>query len=522
MPPVALAALLCLAPQAPEAAPTPLARTADASAPAWDRPILADPKAAPTQARAPRMFRDHGVGPTIDTTERPRSAFALDVDTASFGLARAALSRGELPRPAEVRVEEFIEVFAAPPSQTKRGSAPVGIEIDAVASSQRRGYQVVRITAYAHQRAPRPVDVVVAVDVSSAMATPPDLDDAREAVQALGGALTRDDRLALVELSSPPEVLAPLATPPSIADLETATGTLGPAEAPAMSEASLEAAYDLLRSRDPDRDRVLVVIGPGSLPKPAGADPRHAVWSLARAANRRGITTMPVGIGRGFFDDVLLGGLSNAGRGAYVFAHEPSDTGRQLAQTVHAPVVAHDPVLEVEFDPAAVTRYRLLGFESRREPAPTANGQPHAAALRAGGAVTALYEVKLREGAPIAWGQVRLRYTNPETGKASDVVRSLDGLEAGVALADAAAPTQLSVLAAAVAEKLRASYWARRITWSQLRERYDALPEDVRAQPDVARLGDLLDDAASLEDDGTRRVPGRTGRRPFARQPVVR
>ncbi len=516
---IALAALLCLAPEATQA---PLARTTDASAPAWDRPILADPKAPPAQARPPRMFRDHGVGPTIDTTERPRSAFALDVDTASFGLARAALSRGELPRPAEVRVEEFIEVFAAPPAQGKRAAERVGVEIDAVASSQRRGYQVVRITTYAHERAPRPVDVVVAVDVSAAMGTPPDLDDARETVQALGGALTRDDRLALVELSSPPEVVMPLATPPSIADLEAATRTLGPAEAPAMSEASLEAAYALLRTRDPKRDRVLVVLGPGSLPKPAGTDPRHAVWSLARDASSRGITTIPVGIGRGFFDDVLLGGLANAGRGAYVFAHEPSDTGRQLAQTLHAPVVAQDPVLEVEFDPAAVTRYRLLGFESRREPAPPANGQRHAAALRAGAAVTALYEVKLREGAPSAWGQVRLRYTDPSTGKAADVVQSLDGLEAGVALADASAPTQLSVLAAAVAEKLRASYWARRITWSQLRERYDALPEDLRALPDVARLGALLDEAASIEDDETRRVPERTGSRPFARQPVVR
>lgn len=508
--------LLVAAPGLAAAAP-PLARKGDA--PAWDRPILADPDRDEPRARSTRTFRDHGVGPTIDTAERPRGSFTLDHDTASFDLARAAMARGEAPRPAEVRVEEFVKVFSTPPEQPADPDAAVAIEVDAVASSHRRGYQVVRITAYARPQPQRPVDVVVAVDVSEAMATPPDLVEARELVQTLGAALSRDDRLGLIELNAPPEVLVPLGPPPSILDLENEAARLGPAEAPPTSDTTLGAAFGAFAAADKKRDRIMVLVGPGSLPRSGPDDARRAMWTATRDAQRRGISTFTVGIGRGAFDDVLLSGLASEGRGAYLFAHEPSDTARRLAQVIRRPVAARDPVLEVEFDPAAVTRYRLLGFEGRIEPAPTNRDQPTRGALRSGDAVTALYEVKLREDAPKRWGQTTLRYADPSSGKTRTVRQPLDGLKAGVAAADAPVRTQLVVLAAAVAEKLRASYWARRTTWAQLRARFDALPEDTRKDPDVVRLGKLIDAAAGLrtEPKTTDRSP-----RPFERTPVVR
>lgn len=508
--------LLAYAPAQVVAAP-PLASNGDA--PAWDRPILADPKEDDANQRSERTFRDHGVGPTIDTAERPRAAFTLDHDTASFDLTRAALGRGEVPQPAEVRVEEFVKVFSSPPERIE-GNARLGVEVDAIASSHRRGYQIVRITAYAAPQPQRPVDVVVAVDVSAAMGTPPDLDEARELVQSLGAALSRDDRLALIELNSPPEVLRPLGPPPSIADLEADARRLGPAEAPAMSETTLASAFEAFGRKDPKRDRVVVVVGPGSLPK-SSTDARQAVWRVASDAAKLGISTYTVGMGRAAYDDLLLGGLASAGRGAYLFAHEPSDTARRLAQLLRRPVAARDPVLEVEFDPEVVTRYRLLGFEGRMEPAPSRHERPTNGALRAGDAVTALYEVKLREGTDEAWGQANLRYSDPKTGKTRALRQPLEGLEAGVAESDASPGTQLAVLAAAVAEKLRASYWARRITWTQLQERFAALPEKTRTAPDVVRLGALIDDAARLRAEAA--ASGTRGdSRPFDRMPVVR
>ncbi|MCR9162086.1 MAG: von Willebrand factor type A domain-containing protein [Nannocystaceae bacterium] len=508
--------LFAFAPARVDAAPSLVSQ---AESPAWDRPILADPKEDDANKRSQRTFRDHGVGPTIDTAERPRAAFTLDLDTASFDLARAALLRGEAPAPAEVRVEEFVKVFSKPP-ETTGPDAPLGVEVDAIASSHRRGYQVVRITAYAAPQPQRPVDVVVAVDVSAAMGTPPDLDEARELVQSLGAALSRDDRLALIELNSPPEVLRPLGPPPSITDLEADVKRLGPAEAPAMSETTLASAFEALGPKDAKRDRVVVVVGPGSLPK-STTDARAAVWRAAADAAKRGISTYAVGIGRAAYDDLLLGGLASAGRGAYLFAHEPSDAARRVAQIMRRPIAARDPVLEVEFDPDAVTRYRLLGFEGRMEPAPSRREQPTSGALRAGDAVTALYEIKLREGTDEAWGQVRLRYNDPGSGKTRVLRESLDSLEPGVAEADAPVRTRVSVLAAAVAEKLRASYWARRITWATLQERFAALPEDTRADPDAARLGALIDDAARLHDEAAA-AGKRRGARPFDRMPVVR
>ncbi len=291
-----------------------------------------------------------------------------------------------------------------------------------------------------------------------------------------------------------------------------------------MSETTLAAAFGALGRKKAGRDRVVVVMGPGSLPPSAERsrnEARRRVWATAREAARRGVATYAVGIGRDTYDDVLLGGLASAGQGAYLFAHEPSDTARRLAQVMRRPIAARDPVLDVEFDPKAVTRYRLLGFEGRIEPAPARREQPTSGALRAGDAVTALYEVKLRDGAPAVWGQASLRYTDPKTGKIRAVRQPMEGLQSGVAAADASERTQLVVLAAAVAEKLRASYWARRITWTELQDRFAALPEDLRNDPDAARLGAMIDAAAALRAK-PKSSGNRATARPFERMPVVR
>jgi Ca-activated chloride channel family protein len=92
---------------------------------------------------ADMYFKHYGVNPTIDTEEESVSTFSVDVDTASYTLARSYLSRGHLPEEEAVRVEEFINAFKY--DYTDPGNAPFGVQVEAFPSPNRKGYHVLLV-----------------------------------------------------------------------------------------------------------------------------------------------------------------------------------------------------------------------------------------------------------------------------------------------------------------------------------------------------------------------------------------
>ena len=89
---------------------------------------------------ADMYFKNYGVNPTIDTEEENVSTFSVDVDSASYTLARAYLERGHLPEEDAIRVEEFINAFQY--DYPDPGAAPFGVQVEAFPSPSRRGYHV--------------------------------------------------------------------------------------------------------------------------------------------------------------------------------------------------------------------------------------------------------------------------------------------------------------------------------------------------------------------------------------------
>jgi Ca-activated chloride channel family protein len=175
----------------------------------------------------------------------------------------------------------------------------------------------------------------------------------------------------------------------------------------------------------------------------------------------KGITLTTVGFGMGNFNDVLMEQLANQGDGVYAYVDSFTETRRLFVENLAGTLqtIARDAKIQVEFDPAYVDRYRLIGYENRDlRDDDFRDDEKDAGEVGAGHTVTALYEVKLigeLVDARNHMGKATLRYVDESTKKTEE--RSIT-LRTGVSL-----PTDLKFLAAVAeyAELLRGSYWAK-------------------------------------------------------------
>jgi Ca-activated chloride channel family protein len=180
--------------------------------------------------------------------------------------------------------------------------------------------------------------------------------------------------------------------------------------------------------------------------------------------------------------------------------------------------------LQLEFNPEAVARYRLLGFENRaltRED--FHNDKKDAGELGAGHAVTAIYEVKFKSRAPQFFATFRARYKEPRAVTSGLVEKPLPMALVKDSVSASSGPSRLSLVAAGFAEKLRGSYWARNLEWGELIELWDTLPEGLKTKPRVQELRALLLKAKSLDhrpDRFEREMP--VASMDFDRVPVLR
>jgi Ca-activated chloride channel family protein len=210
----------------------------------------------------------------------------------------------------------------------------------------------------------------------------------------------------------------------------------------------------------------------------------------------------------GTYNDVLMERLADKGNGnyAYVDTLEAAQKifGDQLGGTLD--VIAKDVKVQVAFDERTVDRYRLLGFENRMlDKRDFSNDHIDAGEIGAGHTVTAIYEVKLRSTEPpLPLGQLRIRYKDPSSSASRLLERAIPGAIVRRSFAEASAPTKLSLVVAAFAEKLRGSYWARNESYDDILARWDELPDSLRRRTDVVELRTLIETARSLDRRGDR------------------
>ncbi len=451
------------------------------------------------------FFRAYGVNPFIDTEDDRLSTFGLDVDTGSYTVARGYLEDGHLPPPEAVRVEEFLNFFSPsygdPPPQDGEDFA-LYAEGAATPFGESERYRVLRFGIRGREVAAaerKPAVLTFVVDVSGSMEEGNRLGLVKHALRLLLEQLTPEDRVALVVYADEARVvLEPTADRQAALD---AIERLVP-DGSTNAEAGLALGYRLAeRAFRPDAINRLILCSDG-VANVGLTGPASILGRIGDAA-RRGIELTAVGVGMGNYNDVLLEQLADRGNGRYAYVDSLDEARRIFVEELTGTLqtIAADAKVQVEFDPAVVARYRLLGYENRDiADERFRDDKVDAGEIGAGHAVTALYEVKLADGAPAAANAatLRLRYGSLARGEVVEQSRAVRVADLERRWEEASPALRLASLVAEFAEVLKASYWAREADLGDLLRRAQAVSAEFPGDARVAELAGLVGKAASL------------------------
>jgi Ca-activated chloride channel homolog len=465
-----------------------------AMAPQSDRLFRESQRSGTPSLPPDTTFEHYGVNPTVDTEEERFSTFSIDVDTASYGMARSYLLGGTLIPEAAERVEEFVNAFEygyAPPKQT-----PFALSAEAFPSPSRPGYHVLHLalaTRALDSRERRPANLVFVIDASGSMAGGGRLHLVKQALEVLLDGLTPRDRVGIVTFQDSAELRLPL-TPADQRDVILRTIDEITPNGSTNAEAGLELGYSLFhRALLPGTTNRVILCSDG-VANSGLATTADAIYARLRERAQRGIALSTVGVGMANYNDVLLEKLAQMGDGNYAYIDDQAEAERlfsdRLASTLD--VLARDVKIQVEFDPQSVSRWRLLGYENRRlEREDFADDRVDAGEVGPGHSVTALFEVKLRPAAA-SLGAFRVRYAGPDGGAAQQAEHALTAKSVRASFDKVTPAVRLAYVAAEFAEKLRGSYWVRKVRYEDLLRWHRGLPTALRERPDVRELGDLI------------------------------
>ena len=344
-------------------------------------------------------YQDPGVNPYVPADRDRESTFALDVDTASYAIAQRYVMDGNLPDPASVRVEEFVNAFdqdyAAPTDGTFAISSDGGPSpfLDDGEVLLRIGVQAKEIT-----RLERPdAALTFVIDTSGSMAREDRLGLVKQALTFLVDRLRPRDTVAIVEFGTDAQVILeptvrPGRRPHPVGDRLAAAQRLDQRRGRPRGSAT-SSPSDALREGGINR----VILASDGVANLGNTDP-ESILARVRPDAEQGIQLVTVGFGMGNYNDVLMEQLADKGDGFYAYVNQLDDArtlfGEQLTSTLDT--VALDAKAQVEFNPDVVEAYRLVGYENRAVPdSEFRNDEVDAGAIGAGHASTALYALRL-------------------------------------------------------------------------------------------------------------------------------
>jgi Ca-activated chloride channel family protein len=375
-------------------------------------------------------YQDPGTNPWVDPNRDDQSTFGLDVDTASYTIARRYVADGNTPDPASVRAEEWVNAFDQGYPEPEDGTC--GIIADGGPTPfLGRDEVLLRLGIQARTIADRqrqPASLTFVIDTSGSMSMEDRLETVKDALRLLVRHLERDDRVAIVTFGSDARVVLPTTSIEHERDIVDAIEALQPGGSTNL-EAGLRLGYDLARRGLTEDGIDRVVLASDGVANVGLTDAEGILGGIRRDA-AAGIELVSVGVGMGNYNDALLEQLADDGDGFYAYVNSRDEARRLFSEDLTGTLqsVALDARAQVEFDRRTVSAYRLIGYENRAIPdRQFTDDQVDAGAIGSGHAVTALYALQLspeaRSSDRIA--TVSLRWTDPDRNRPDETSRSI-------------------------------------------------------------------------------------------------
>ena len=331
------------------------------------------------------------------TQDDPVSTFSIDVDTASYALVRSSLMRGQLPPSGAVRVEELINYFPYDYAGPEAGGAPFQPTVSVIDTPWNADTQLVHIGLQGQMPAIEdrpPLNLVFLIDTSGSMNEQTKLPLLRQSFMLMLDNLRPEDEVAIVEYAgSAGQVLAP--RPASEKGMIVAALMRLGAGGATNGQGGLEQAYATADTMAADGEVSRVILATDGDFNVGLSDPDGLTRFIAKKRDT-GTYLSVLGFGRGNLDDATMQALAQNGNGTAAYIDTLSEVQKVLVDQLTGALfpIAGDVKVQVEFNPAQVAEYRLIGYETRALNREDFNNDAvDAGELGAGHSVTAIYEI---------------------------------------------------------------------------------------------------------------------------------
>lgn len=333
----------------------------------------------------------------VPVAQEPVTTFSIDVDTASYANVRRFLREGRLPPPNAVRIEELLNYFTYDYSPPTDGT-PFSVNLETAECPWKPEHRLIRVGLKGREidRSNRGAgNLVFLLDVSGSMNESNKLPLVKEAMKMLVGQLTEDDRVAIVTYASDTKVALPSARGN---EREKITAAIDALQAGGCTYGSggIQLAYQQAAEHfvKGGTNRVILCTD-GDLN--VGVTRDEDLVELIEQKAKSGVFLTVLGFGEGNLKDSKMQKLADKGNGIYAYVDCVREARRVLVEQMTGSLmtIAKDVKMQIEFNPAAVGAYRLIGYEKRKLANQDFNDdRKDAGEIGAGHTVTALYEIE--------------------------------------------------------------------------------------------------------------------------------
>lgn len=422
-------------------------------------------------------YEDVEINTVQVTSESPVSTLSIDVDTASYAVVRDYLNDCSLPPTDAVRIEEMINYFDYGYDVPRSQAEPFAMHVNVTPNPWNEDTQLmhVGIQGFEIEQTERPrANLVFLIDVSGSMNAPDKLPLALQAMHMLVDELHPDDTVSIVVYAGAAGAVLEPTRARHARRIHQALDRLR-AGGSTAGGAGLALAYDLAeRNFDEEAVNRVMLLTDGDFNVGVTQDERLEDF-VARKRDS-GIYLSVMGFGRGNYNDQMMQTIAQAGNGVAGYIDSRAEARRMLVEESFGSLfpIAEDVKIQLEFNPARVAEYRLVGYETRLlNRSDFNNDAVDAGEVGSGHAVTAIYEIAApgSEGAlmePLRYssapaptdldgefGLLRLRYKQPGEDDSALMERPITDADAHRRFRSAPEEVRFSIQVAGFAQMLR-------------------------------------------------------------------
>jgi len=375
----------------------------------------------PSEPLDREAYTHFDTNPVHLVSETPVSTFSIDVDTASYANVRRLLNQGALPRQDAVRVEEMINYFSYTYPTPTSTDTPFAVYTEVGPSPWHPARQLrhVGIKGFEVPEADLPpANLVFLIDVSGSMQSPDKLGLLKSSLKMLARRLSAEDRLAIAVYAGAAGTVLESTLGSERAKILSAIEALT-AGGSTNGGAGIRLAYTLAEQgfiKDGINRVILATDGDFNV----GTTDTQALKNLVEEKRDSGVALTVLGFGGGNYNDALMQELAQIGNGNATYIDTLSEARKVLVEEIGSTLnmIAKDVKIQIEFNPATVAEYRLIGYETRHLDREDFNNDAvDAGDIGAGHTVTALYEIALTGSDGILVDP--LRYGSNDAGRAA-------------------------------------------------------------------------------------------------------